>query len=151
MSSAGAEAVVRAAGVIVGRTDGQRPRLVLLRARRGGHWTPPKGHLEPGEDALAGALRELEEETGIRPDELAFVPGWRRTLHYEVVERGRRRPKRVDYFLARWRRPGELRLSSEHDAFAWWDRDEIASRTPFDNLRALLLEAEQALAERARG
>ena len=28
----------------------------------------PKGKLEPGEDSLAGALRELEEETGIQLD-----------------------------------------------------------------------------------
>ena len=30
------------------------------------HWGLPGGHLEDGEDFLAGALRELEEETGVR-------------------------------------------------------------------------------------
>lgn len=29
------------------------------------HWGLPGGHLEPGEDFLPGALRELEEETGV--------------------------------------------------------------------------------------
>jgi 8-oxo-dGTP pyrophosphatase MutT (NUDIX family) len=38
-------------------------------------WGLSGGHLEPGEDFLAGAVRELEEETGVRvrADELAFV------------------------------------------------------------------------------
>lgn len=30
-----------------------------------GRWTPPGGHLEPGEDALTAADRELLEETGL--------------------------------------------------------------------------------------
>lgn len=30
------------------------------------HWGLPGGHLEDGEDFLTGALRELEEETGVR-------------------------------------------------------------------------------------
>lgn len=30
------------------------------------HWGLPGGHLEDGEEFLAGALRELEEETGVR-------------------------------------------------------------------------------------
>jgi 8-oxo-dGTP diphosphatase len=40
-----------------------------------GLWTPPGGHLDPGEDPLAAAHRELHEETGLRcPDlELAEV------------------------------------------------------------------------------
>jgi predicted NUDIX family NTP pyrophosphohydrolase len=33
-----------------------------------GHWTIPKGEIEPGEDLLVAALREFEEETGIKPD-----------------------------------------------------------------------------------
>jgi predicted NUDIX family NTP pyrophosphohydrolase len=33
-----------------------------------GAWTIPKGEIAPGEDAHAAALREFEEETGIRPE-----------------------------------------------------------------------------------
>lgn len=32
-----------------------------------GAWFIPKGEMEPGEEALAAALREFEEETGLRP------------------------------------------------------------------------------------
>ncbi len=38
-----------------------------------GAWTVPKGLVERGEDPLATAVREFEEETGIRP-EGPFVP-----------------------------------------------------------------------------
>src|SRR5688572_29425205 len=30
-----------------------------------GHWTIPKGEVEPGEDMLATAIREVQEETGL--------------------------------------------------------------------------------------
>jgi predicted NUDIX family NTP pyrophosphohydrolase len=32
-----------------------------------GHWTLPKGEVEPGEELLGVAYREFEEETGHRP------------------------------------------------------------------------------------
>ncbi|HVY70934.1 MAG TPA: NUDIX domain-containing protein [Verrucomicrobiae bacterium] len=32
-----------------------------------GHWTIPKGEIEPGEDMLAAAVREFAEEIGIEP------------------------------------------------------------------------------------
>jgi predicted NUDIX family NTP pyrophosphohydrolase len=35
--------------------------------RDAGAWTIPKGVAEPGEDVLAAACREFEEETGIHP------------------------------------------------------------------------------------
>src|ERR671925_355079 len=38
-----------------------------------GAWTLPKGEYEEGEDALAAAQREFEEETGIRPTG-PFIP-----------------------------------------------------------------------------
>ena len=37
------------------------------RGRDAGAWTIPKGLTEPGEDLLAAACREFEEETGVRP------------------------------------------------------------------------------------
>ncbi|HZJ10658.1 MAG TPA: NUDIX domain-containing protein [Trueperaceae bacterium] len=42
-----------------------RGRVLVLR-HAGGNWVFPKGHLEPGETALQAALREVEEEAGVR-------------------------------------------------------------------------------------
>jgi predicted NUDIX family NTP pyrophosphohydrolase len=38
-----------------------------------GHWTIPKGEIEPGEEAHAVALREFTEETGHAPPSGPFV------------------------------------------------------------------------------
>lgn len=38
-----------------------------------GRWTLPGGHLEPGEKPEKGAVRELMEEAGLKPDSLEFL------------------------------------------------------------------------------
>ncbi|HYF38107.1 MAG TPA: NUDIX domain-containing protein [Gemmatimonadales bacterium] len=43
------------------------------KGRDAGAWTIPKGIAEPGEDLLAAACREFEEETGVHPTG-PFVP-----------------------------------------------------------------------------
>lgn len=50
----------------------------VLVARRGkppvqGFWSLPGGKIEPGETAAAAALRELEEETGVKADLLGLL------------------------------------------------------------------------------
>jgi 8-oxo-dGTP pyrophosphatase MutT (NUDIX family) len=57
-------------GVIV--SDGAR--LLLGHATRSARWDIPKGKAEPGEDALAAALRELQEESGLVADAAALRP-----------------------------------------------------------------------------
>lgn len=42
-----------------------RGALLMGRRRDSGKWTEPGGHLDPGEDPVAGVVRELREETGI--------------------------------------------------------------------------------------
>jgi 8-oxo-dGTP pyrophosphatase MutT (NUDIX family) len=56
------------AGVVLVRPVGASWRYLLLRVYR--TWDFPKGGLEPGETPLQGALREVEEETGLT--DLAF-------------------------------------------------------------------------------
>jgi 8-oxo-dGTP pyrophosphatase MutT (NUDIX family) len=52
---------VRAAGGIVTAPDG-----TMLLIRRNGRWDLAKGKVESGETLLQAALREVEEETGIK-------------------------------------------------------------------------------------
>jgi 8-oxo-dGTP diphosphatase len=58
-----ADTRVHAAGGLVVRADG---RIAVIHRPRYDDWSLPKGKLDPGESFEAGALREVEEETGVR-------------------------------------------------------------------------------------
>jgi 8-oxo-(d)GTP phosphatase len=57
---------VRAAGGIVLRGEGPERSVALVHRPRYDDWSFPKGKLDDGEDEAAAALREVEEETGLR-------------------------------------------------------------------------------------
>ena len=59
------------AGVVVVRDGALGVRFLLLRAYRS--WDFPKGRVEPGEEPLAAAVREVHEEADL--SDLAFVWG----------------------------------------------------------------------------
>jgi len=54
------------AGGVVTNGEGK----VLVVSQHGTSWSLPKGHIDPGEDALDAARREIYEESGIRDLEL---------------------------------------------------------------------------------
>jgi 8-oxo-dGTP diphosphatase len=58
--------LVRAAGGIVLRGEGDDLQVALVHRPRYDDWSFPKGKLVDGEDEAAGALREVLEETGLR-------------------------------------------------------------------------------------
>ena len=67
--------LVQAGGLVVYRLKENDPlssvEFLLLQAiDRDHHWTPPKGHLDPGEDFMTAALRETEEEAGLKENQL---------------------------------------------------------------------------------
>ena len=71
-------------------------------------WQLPQGGLDPGEDELSGALRELEEETGIVPDHVEILARCPTELYYDLpddmlgkVWKGKWRGQRQTWFLCR--------------------------------------------------
>ena len=74
---------VRAAGGIIMLNDNSslithHSSLKMLLIQRNGRWDLPKGKVEPGETLLQAALREVEEETGIKVKNYEF-----RIMNYE--------------------------------------------------------------------
>jgi 8-oxo-dGTP pyrophosphatase MutT (NUDIX family) len=84
--------VIEAAGGAVWRRTSKGALKVLLVHRPGyDDWTLPKGKLEVGETAKVAALREVEEETGLRCHLEVELPSVR------YADR-KGRPKRVRYW-----------------------------------------------------
>lgn len=71
---------VTASALVVGRRG-----VVLHLHKRLGRWLQPGGHVEPGESPSAAALREAEEETGLRLRHPASGPS---LVHLDVHPAG---------------------------------------------------------------
>lgn len=126
-------------GAALFRLSAEGPRFLLLRVF--GYWDFPKGLLEPGEDPIAGARREIREETGIA--ELSFPCG-EIFLETEVYAKG----KIARYYLAETG-SSEVRLginpalgTAEHHEFRWLD---------VENARKLLAPRVQRILDWAQG
>ncbi len=96
--------------------------------RDAGAWTIPKGAAEAGEDTLAAACREFEEETGIHPAGPFLSLGSIRQKAGKVVHawawEGNADPARVtsNTMQTEWPRgSGRLLTFPEVDRCAWFD------------------------------
>lgn len=139
----------RSAGIVLA-TTAPVPKFLVLHYDAG-HWSFPKGHVEMGESDEDAAKRELEEETGIKPGQVAFVPGFKKEIDYWYLSRGRHAPsgtrshKTVVFFLATAASELPLEMSDEHRSGEWLVFDEALKRMSYENDKNVLRAANDAL------
>jgi 8-oxo-dGTP diphosphatase len=136
--------LIRAAGCIVWRHGSPEPEIVLVHRPRLDDWSFPKGKLELHEPPIAGAVREVDEETGLYvrigprlPDQHYVVNGGTpKVVHYWAAEP----PKEADLSAyepnnevdeVRWvpMSKARKRLTYPHDG----DLLDIFATSPFDS------------------
>jgi dihydroneopterin triphosphate diphosphatase len=101
----------------------------------GDTWQLIRGGLNENENAVAGALRELREESGLTPQEFyrlgtveSFYTAIDDTLWHSVA------------FCALIARDAQLALNEEHDAYRWTPRDKFPQVCMWASERNLLDE-----------
>ncbi|MFF8727834.1 NUDIX hydrolase [Streptomyces sp. NPDC015171] len=115
------DSVVQAAGCVLWRRSPLSGDLEICLVHRPKYddWSHPKGKLKRGEDPLAGALREVAEETGYAADPGGELP----TLHYSANGR----PKRVRYWAGE-AISGHFTPNAEVDRILWLSPAAARSR-----------------------
>ena len=98
--------LIRAAGGVV---MNQHRQILLI--HRHGMWDLPKGKAEAGEQMQRTALREVEEETGVKP--LVIVQKLRPTYHTYVTVQKVRILKKTNWYLMQHDGKGKLRPQEE--------------------------------------
>lgn len=133
------------AGVVIVRRQGASHRYLLLRAYR--NWDFPKGVVEPGEDPLQGAIREVVEETTLTDLDFHWGYDYRETAPYG-------RGKVARYYLAQVAStdvtlPVNPELGRpEHNEYRWLDYDDAKRLLPA-RLQPILAWAEKLVAKDA--
>jgi len=121
---------IRAAGGVVVREQGGRQEVLVVHRQRYDDWTLPKGKVAAGESDEECAIREVEEETGLR----CRLGQELETVSY-MDHRGR--PKSVRY----WEMSpieGTFRPNHEVDEVRWLTLERATSTLTYTRDRNVL-------------
>jgi ADP-ribose pyrophosphatase YjhB (NUDIX family) len=112
------------AGGVVTNEDGE----VLVVSQHGTSWSLPKGHIDPGENALEAAKREIYEESGIRDLELIRELGTYER-HKIGVDGGddRSEVKFITMFLFRTRERSLRPVDPDNPEAKWVERSKVGA------------------------
>ena len=123
----------KSCGALVFRKIFDVTQILLIKNRKGSHWSFPKGHVEEGETEQETALREVKEETGIN---IEIIDGFRETVHYKP---SRNIEKDVVYFVA-YSDPKQVivRQKEEVSQCGWFFLTGIENKLTFKNDKVLI-------------
>ena len=145
--------IEKASGVVIFYRENQKIYYLILDYSYD-YWGFSKGHMEEGENLKQTALREAEEETGIK--DLKFVKGFEQKSKYSYEVNGQkifRENKRnsfklkdkdifkiVVYFLAETKTK-KVMISSEHKAYEWLLYEEALDKLTYKDCKETLEKA----------
>ncbi|XP_043461248.1 bis(5'-nucleosyl)-tetraphosphatase [asymmetrical] [Leptopilina heterotoma] len=135
----------RACGFIIFRRFKGPIEYLLMQTSYGTHhWTPPKGHVNKGENDFQTALRETEEEAGFVQEDMKIFTNSKHEMEYLV----KGKPKTVIYWLAELvNKNKDARLSSEHQDFQWLPIDEACILSEYSEMQDALKQGHKFITE----
>jgi 8-oxo-dGTP pyrophosphatase MutT (NUDIX family) len=134
-----------AGGVVIRGEPGREQAIVIVPTRRAPDGSLvlglPKGHIDPGEDALQAATREVREEAGVVAERIADLG----EVRYWYRRDGRTVLKAVVFFLFRYVSGDVAEHDDEIVEARWTDLREAAGELSYDGERGMVERAIEAL------
>jgi 8-oxo-dGTP diphosphatase len=134
---------ILAAGGVAYAMIGKRRRFVVVHRPRYDDWSLPKGKLNKGETFLRAALREVEEETGVKPENPVEIG----SIAYDT--------NGGNHKIVRWwlmpADPGTFKPNREVDEIAWLPPKAAMKRLQYRNERSVLERATEIVKSSTSG
>lgn len=129
----------KSCGALVFRKYHGNTELLLIKHANGGHWSFPKGHVEPGETEEQTATREVKEETGI---DIIIDTSFREVVSYSPKKDTQ---KDVVYFLAFAKNHNYIPQEEEISEIKWVEISRVHTILSYDNDRQLVNKAKNVI------
>lgn len=129
----------KSCGALVFRKYHGNTELLLIKHANGGHWSFPKGHVEPGETEEETATREVKEETGI---DIIIDTSFREVVSYSPKKDTQ---KDVVYFLAFAKNYNFIPQEEEISEIKWVEISRVHTILSYDNDRQLVNKAKNVV------
>ncbi len=129
----------KSCGAIMFRVE--KGKLLYLLLYGPTYWGFVKGLVEEGESEEETALREAEEETGIK---INLLPKFKERINYTYKFDGELIKKEVVFFAAE-APTSDVKLSQEHEDFKWLEFDDAFKLTKYSNQKEILKRANDFL------
>ncbi|MEX2007325.1 MAG: NUDIX domain-containing protein [Candidatus Levyibacteriota bacterium] len=129
-----------AGGVVYKKEDG---KTFILVAQHSGHhgWVFPKGLIDKGEKKEEAAIREVEEETGIKAKILKPLS----PIEFWYVFEGEKRKKRVYYFLMECVGGNVEKHDKEMEKVEWLPKEEVENRLTYKSEKEVWSEVRKLI------
>lgn len=127
--------IFSAGGIILRPAQQDQGKRQVLITQHSGHkgWDFPKGHIEGGESQESAALREAEEETGVKAEIIERVG----QTQYFYWENGEKILKTVTFFLMKFIEQGKATTAFEVSDKIWLPVDLVEKQLTFKDTKEM--------------
>ncbi len=130
-------------GGVIFRKNNTFTEIALIAVKDGKVWCLPKGAIDKGESPERTAIREVEEETGLKGkiiEKLGEITYW-----YYLKEEKARCRKTVYFFLIEYESGDISEHDWEVDKAAWFPIDKAVEKANYENEREIIKRAREIL------
>lgn len=129
----------KSCGAIVYRKHHGNTEILLIKHINSGHWSFPKGHVEPNETEVQTAQREIKEETGV---DVIIDPTFREIVTYSPKKDTQ---KDVVYFIAKAKTFEYTPQEEEISEVKWVEIGHALTILTYENDRSIVNKAKSAI------